>query len=131
MILLDTHTLIWFLTKPNELSSAASKLIEKDYKTTPILISSMSIWEICHLIKKNKISFSVPLEIWFSKLNQKREFQYVPVDNNIAYRSQDLPGVFHADPADRIIVATAMITGATLITKDAKIRKYQHVKTIW
>jgi PIN domain nuclease of toxin-antitoxin system len=55
----------------------------------------------------------------------------VPVDNTITLRSVDLPGNFHPDPADRIIAATAMTMGLPLVTRDDKIRNYQHLKTIW
>ena len=55
----------------------------------------------------------------------------VPVDNRIALGSTQLPESFHADPADRIIVATTLTLGATLITKDDKLRRYAHVETLW
>jgi PIN domain nuclease of toxin-antitoxin system len=57
--------------------------------------------------------------------------KFLPVDNEIARLSVSLPGKFHSDPADRMIVATARFLGAPLVTKDAKIRKYRHVKTVW
>lgn len=131
MILLDTHTLVWFLTSPDKLSSISKHAIESDYRITPILVSSISIWEICQLIHRRKISFSVSLEDWLAELNKKIAFQFVPIDNAIAYESQTLPSIFHKDPADRFIVATARIMGAKLVTKDAKIRRYKHVQTIW
>ena len=57
--------------------------------------------------------------------------RFLPVDVEIATKSVELPGEFHKDPADRIIVATARKLAAPLITKDDKIRAYPHVKTIW
>ena len=88
-------------------------------------------WEICQLVNKGKIDFSVNLEDWLTELNKKSAFQFVVIDNIIAYNSQALPGNFHKDPADRFIVATAIQLGATIVTKDQKIRRYKHVKTIW
>lgn len=131
MILLDTHTLVWFLTSPDKLSLNSKNTIESNYKKTPILVSSISIWEICQLTNLGKLNFSVTLPEWLAQLNKKLAFQFVPIDNTIAYESQSLPGIFHKDPADRFIVATARHFGATLITKDTKIRKYKHVKTTW
>ena len=58
-------------------------------------------------------------------------FDFVPVSNSIALKSVQLPGVLHNDPADRIIIATAISLGAVLVTKDEKIRNYQYVKTVW
>ena len=57
--------------------------------------------------------------------------RYVPVDNRIALRSVLLPDPLHDDPADRIIIATALQLGATLITRDDKLRAYPHVETLW
>jgi PIN domain nuclease of toxin-antitoxin system len=131
VILLDTHALIWFLTSPEKLSVVANRAIEKDYGSTPILISSISIWETCYLVQKGTIKFTVPIGDWVTQLSQKSSFQFVPIDNTISYQSTSLPGVFHKDPADRFIVATARHLGATLITKDVKIRRYKHVKTLW
>ena len=58
-------------------------------------------------------------------------FNFMPVSNSIAMKSVQLPGDLHNDPADRIIIATAVSLGAVLVTKDEKIRNYQHVKTVW
>jgi len=55
----------------------------------------------------------------------------VPVTNTIALRSMQLPGRFHKDPADRIIVATALSHGAIVVTRDDRIRGYEHVRTVW
>ncbi|HYU35207.1 MAG TPA: PIN domain-containing protein [Thermoanaerobaculia bacterium] len=56
---------------------------------------------------------------------------FVPLDNRIALRSNHLPGEIHEDPADRIIIATALTLGAPLVSKDTRIRDYPHVETIW
>ena len=58
-------------------------------------------------------------------------FEFVPFDNRIALRSNRLPGELHEDPADRAIIATALMLGAPLVSKDRKIRDYPHVETIW
>ncbi len=132
MILLDTHALIWFASDPDQLSEVALQTIEAEIKAKrQILISSISIWEICQLVSKKRISFSVPLEQLLDTLNQTKEYKFVSIDNKIAYESHILPGEFHSDPADRMIVATARVLGAKLVTKDQKIRNYKHVKSVW
>ncbi len=68
---------------------------------------------------------------WLDKVSRIEGVRFVPVDRNIAVKSADLPGEFHKDPADRMIVATARSLSAPLVTKDRRIRDYQHVKTIW
>ncbi len=131
MILLDTHALIWFLTDPTQLSLLAITTIEQTLKTGKIMISSISIWEICLLVQKKKVHFTQSLQQTLSTIYSMTELEFIPIDNRIAELSQTLPGRFHKDPADRFIVATALTTGATLITKDDKIRKYTHIKTLW
>jgi PIN domain nuclease of toxin-antitoxin system len=130
VIVLDTHALIWFLTDPSKLSPLAHETIEKE-KKAQIYVSSITIWELCHLIQKKRVNFKDSLETTITTINKMEELSFVPIDSALAYASQTLPGSFHADPADRFIVATSRHLGATLITKDAKIRKYKHVKTLW
>jgi PIN domain nuclease of toxin-antitoxin system len=57
--------------------------------------------------------------------------QFIPVTNSISIKAVNLPGSLHSDPADRIIIATALSVGAVLVTKDKKISSYGHVKTVW
>ncbi|WP_370886946.1 type II toxin-antitoxin system VapC family toxin [Caballeronia sp. RCC_10] len=68
---------------------------------------------------------------WLDKVSRIEGVQFVPIDRHIALASADLPGNFHQDPADRMIVATARSLSAPLVTKDEQIRSYEHVKTIW
>ncbi len=68
---------------------------------------------------------------WIKKSEMLPFVNFIPVDNSIAVKSVNLPQPFHSDPADRIIIATAISLGASLITKDERILKYPHVKTIW
>lgn len=96
-----------------------------------IFVSSMSIWEIYLLVKKNKLELAMDVETWVNKIENFGFIQFVPVDNKIAAKSVMLPDTIGPDPADRIIVATAIGLGAALITSDARIRKYRHVQSIW
>ena len=131
MIVLDTQTLVWWTTKPEFLSKRALRKIEAEAKKGKLLISSISILEIYLLVKKKKIGFSVDIDTWLATIEKSSDFEFVPVDNRIAAKSVTLPEPFHNDPADRIIVATARESGATLITSDARIRKYPHVQSVW
>lgn len=130
MILLDTHTFIWWLKQSPNLSRKASKAIKAEIGKSLILVSTLSVWEICFLIHKGRLPISCPLDQYLLEMQKLSEFQFVPIDFEIAHQSTNLEWA-HKDPADRFIVATAIKLGATLITKDAKIRKYKHVKTLW
>lgn len=131
MILLDTHTLLWWIENPKKLSAKAVKKIEDEKKAGEILISSITIWEICMLIKKGKIGLTMDVDSWVKQLEGASYLRFIPVDNKIAAASVDLVGVMHGDPADRMIVATALQFGAKLITSDQKILQYPHVQTVW
>ncbi|MBI4059182.1 type II toxin-antitoxin system VapC family toxin [Candidatus Microgenomates bacterium] len=132
MIILDTHTLVWWVSNPEKLSAKSRKAIEGELKKKKeILVSSISVWEICLLVKKERLQLTMDIESWIDKISQLSAFKFIAVDNQIAAKSVNLPGVFHDDPADRMIVATALESGASLITSDKRIRKYSPVRSIW
>lgn len=68
---------------------------------------------------------------WLSKVEAIDSLEFVPVDNEIGVNAVELPGDFHKDPADRIIVATARKWGAAIVSADEKIGGYRYVRTIW
>jgi len=131
MILLDTHALIWLVDSPEKLSKKAQKFIQKETKNGIVYASSFSIWEIYMLIKKGRLVLSRDVDSWVKEVENLHSIKFIPLDNQIAAKSVNLPDSFHDDPADRIIVATAREFGATLITIDQKIRKYPHVQSLW
>ena len=132
MIVLDTHALIWWASgDTTRLSAPARKAITHQTETGSIVISSITAWEIAMLVQKERISLSMDVEQWLDTLRQIDQVRFHPVDNDIAIKSANLPGEFHKDPADRMIVATARKLAAPLVTADEKIRTYAHVKCIW
>ena len=82
------------------------------------------------LVARGRIVLSMDVEQWLNTVALIERVRFYPVDNEIAVKTTELPGEFHKDPADRMIVATARKLGATLITADEKILAYPHVKTI-
>ena len=131
MIVLDTHTLVWWVTNDAELSEKAKKAIERERAGGEIVISAISAWEIAMLVDRGTLAFSMDIDSWLSTVREIPRVRFAPVDVDVAVKSVQLPGVFHKDPADRMIVATARKFAAPLVTKDLKIRAYAHVKTIW
>jgi len=132
MLVIDTHVLVWFVNGSDELSTTAKKAIDAIMtKGGEIIISSISAWEIAMLIEKKRLVLSMDIENWLEQVEQIEGFRFMPVDNEISYKSTMLPGEFHKDPADRMIVATARKLAVALVTADEQIRDYQHVKTIW
>ncbi len=131
MIVLDTHVLIWWLDNPSFLPFSVAEKITQHQKSGSIYVSAVSIWEVCLLVQKKKLSLQRNLNEWTERLERFPFLKIIPVDHWLFLRSTELTSPFHADPADRIIVATAIRLGAILVTKDQKILDSPHVKTFW
>lgn len=131
MIVLDTHVWLWWISNPELLSAAARRTVDHAMANGEICISSISAWEVAILVKKGRLDLTMPAEDWIARSEALSFLRFIPVDNRIALKSAGLPGQLHDDPADRIIIATTISLGGTLITKDEKIRKYHHVRTVW
>ena len=130
MLVLDTHILVWWLNGDKALSKKAANAIKDELKNGEIVISSITSWEIAMLVARGRIVLSMDVEQWLNTVALIERVRFYPVDNEIAVKTTELPGEFHKDPADRMIVATARKRGATLIKKKKKILAYPHVKTI-
>lgn len=132
MIVIDTHILLWWVSGDKSLSATATKAIKETLaKGSEVIISSISAWEIAMLIKKGRLVLSMEIESWLDEVTQIDGVRFFPVDNEIGIKSTMLPGEFHKDPADRMIVATARKLAVPLVTSDEKIIHYEHVKTVW
>jgi PIN domain nuclease of toxin-antitoxin system len=131
MIVLDTHAWIWWVSNPEFLSENAKQIIDEAVANRNVLISTISTWEVAMLVSRGRLKLTMPPDDWVAASEALPFFDFVPVSNSIALKSVQLPGVLHNDPADRIIIATAISLGAVLVTKDEKIRNYEHVKTVW
>lgn len=131
MIVLDTHALVWWVNGSSSLSKAALQAIESGLRGDGVVASSISAWEIAMLVATGKLEFSMDVSHWLDLAGEVEGFRFIPVDNVVAVRSVTLPGEFHADPADRMIVALARELGAPLVSADGKITRYPHVKSIW
>jgi PIN domain nuclease of toxin-antitoxin system len=132
MVVLDTHVLVWWVNGSGSLSVTAEKVIKRTLaQGSEVLVSAISAWEVSMLINKGRLVLSMDVESWFDEVSQIDGVRFIPVDNEISIKSTVLPGIFHKDPADRMIVATARKLAIPLVTADEKIRSYEHVKTIW
>lgn len=131
MIVLDTHALVWWVGDDPTLSKKAKAAIEREMDGGEIIVSSISAWEIAMLVERDRLFLSMDVGSWLATVAEIEAVRFLPVDVEIALKSVDLPGEFHKDPADRMIVATARKLAVSLVTKDEKIRAYAHVKTIW
>ncbi|MFN2266709.1 MAG: type II toxin-antitoxin system VapC family toxin [Desulfonatronovibrio sp.] len=131
MIILDTHVWLWWLHNPNMLSNAASQRIKKEEKLGGIRVSAISVWEIAVKVQIKKLTLPMDIEAWYSSASSYPGLTIEPLDPSDAIESTRLPGSFHKDPADRIIVAFSRRYGTPLVTRDQKILDYDHVQTLW
>lgn len=127
--LLDTCTWLRAVSAIDELN-AASLAVLRDPNNAPFALSAISVWEVCTKFRKKpqQLALTVPLDDWLSLALQPGFVRVIPVDADLSRLSNDLPGVFHEDPADRLVVATARRANLIVVTSDDKILNYPHVQ---
>jgi PIN domain nuclease of toxin-antitoxin system len=130
-IVLDTHAWIWWVNGSQELSAVALRHIDTAIKNHSVFISAISAWEVALLVERNRLRLTMDVQDWIARTEALPFVKIIAIDVAIALKSVQLLGEFHKDPADRIIVATALRLGLPVISKDEKIQHYPHVKTIW
>ncbi len=131
MIVLDTHAWIWWVTDPTRLGTKASAAIIAAELDQAIVVSSISVWEIAVKVSLGKLTLDRDIRVWIAAASMYPGLTVHPVDPSDALESTLLPGTFHKDPADRMLIALARRLDAPLVTNDAAIRRYRHVKTLW
>ena len=117
MILLDTHTWIWSHSATKLLSDNVKKLIKKTL-IDQRAIASISIWEFAMMVVKGRIRVKIDPKLWLDNAIRNSGLKVIELSPEIALESCNLPGNFHKDPADQIIVATARDQGVTILTTD-------------
>ncbi|EQA35592.1 PIN domain protein [Leptospira inadai serovar Lyme str. 10] len=134
MIVLDTHAWIWLLEGDSRINK--KPILTKIYKNIPtrsIFVSEISAWEVAMLVSKKRIKISGSLVDWIHEGQTAPGIQSINLTPEIISESVSLPDSFHGDPADRLIVATARILKAELVTMDKAILRYSkkgNVKTL-
>lgn len=132
MIVLDTHAWVWWLSGSDRLPAPARDAIQETLDAgDPVRVSTISTWEVAMLVARGRLELTMDVDDWIAHAEAAPEIEFVPVDNRVALRSVHLDGFEHRDPADRIIVATALGMKATLVTADARLRAYAPVATLW
>jgi PIN domain nuclease of toxin-antitoxin system len=128
ILLLDTHVLVWTQESPGNLGPRTQKVLLNP--GNELLISAASTLEIARLVYLGQIVLKVGLGVWLATAIQSLQARSAVIDHGIAQEAYLLPGSFHKDPADRLLVATARIEGATFVTADDLIQRYPHVQTL-
>jgi PIN domain nuclease of toxin-antitoxin system len=134
LLLLDTHCWIWAqLGLLENLSRAALQSIKNAEIEGNLRISVISVWELAMLEHRGRIALPMNVRVWVDQALSKPGISVAPLTPEIVIESVNLPGDLHGDPADRMLVATARVFGATLLTKDAQLIRYsrqRHVRAL-
>jgi len=128
---LDTHAWVWWVNGDRRLSRRARAAIARAGARGELYISIYSIWELAKKVEKGLLAFDRPLDEWLDAALSSEGLHVADLTRTLIVDSCRLPQPFHGDPADQIIVATARALGATLVTRDARLRDYSHVRTVW
>jgi len=132
LIVLDTHALVWWVNGDAQLSSPAKSAIEDALtKGDQVLVSAISAWELAMLVQRGRIDLAMGLDEWLSAVASIDGVSLVAISAQVAAQAANLPGEFHNDPADRMIVALAREHNVALVTADQRIQSYPHVRWIW
>jgi PIN domain nuclease of toxin-antitoxin system len=129
--LLDTHAWVWWVTRDARLSRKAKAEVERAQADDNLWLSLISVWEVAKKVEKRQLVLDRPLDQWLDSATFVQGLHLWELTRPVLVESCSLPSPFHGDPADQMIVATARHHEATLITKDARIQNYQHVRTAW
>lgn len=131
MVVLDTQAWLWWTHDTTRLSQPALAAIEEAEAADGIRVSVISAWEIAVKSELGKLELSMDIDAWFRRAGAYPNLVVEPLSARDAINSTRLPGTFHKDPADRIIVTMARRYGIALVTSDTSIRAYPHVVTVW
>lgn len=127
MIVLDTHAWLWWTAEDSRLSRNAARAIEEaDF----IGISAISCWEVALLVGAKRLELDREPVIWMRRSLARERVILLELTPEVAVESVRL-GWDHRDPGDRLIVATALVHDAPIVTKDRNIRAYRAARTIW
>ena len=130
MILVDTHVVVWLAFDQAQLSKDAKEAINDARRSGEGLsISDITLLELTTLSNKGRIRLDISLESFLSEVEAR--FVVLPISGRACVRMLGLPVAYPKDPADRIIGATALVEGLSLLTADREIRRSGGVRTIW
>lgn len=130
MILIDTHVVVWLSFAPEKISRKAAAAIGNARKNAEgLAISDITLLELSMLVHKGRVRLEASLETFLQEVESR--FAVLPMSGRVCARAVALPAKYPKDPADRIIGATALAEGLSLLTADRHILSSKVVQTIW
>jgi PIN domain nuclease of toxin-antitoxin system len=129
VVLLDTHVLLWWALDPDRLSAAAVASLQAMERRGGFA-SAISIWELGVKVQRGKLDLGISIAEFTRRLQKSSVLELLPVTAAVWLRSLDLAWD-HRDPADRVIVATALVQDVPLLTADTEIHRFGGVSCVW
>jgi PIN domain nuclease of toxin-antitoxin system len=130
MVVLDTHVWIWWVSDNQGLRQAQRQAIA-DNVANRIGVSVISCWEVAKLVRGGRMQLTIGVSEWLDEALAYPGVELLGFTPQIAVEANNLPGDFHRDPADQILVATAKVYQCPLVSSDGSIRSYPHVATVY
>ena len=128
MIVLDTHTWIWYAAEDHQLSKRAKARI---HRADALGVHPVSCWEVAMLSHGGKLKLSLDIAQWVDLALERPKVRLLPFTPAAAIRAAGLGGSFPGDPADRFIVGTALEMRVPIVTRDQRIADWGQVETVW
>jgi PIN domain nuclease of toxin-antitoxin system len=130
VILVDTHVVVWLAFDQDQISRKARTAIDDARKNADgLAISDITLLELATLASKGRIRLNISLESFLQEVESR--FVVLPITGRACARAMGFPATYPRDPVDRIIGATALVEGLSLLTADREIRRSRAVQTIW
>lgn len=129
MILLDTHVLLWWALDPDRLSAAAAASLQAMERRGGFA-SAISIWELGVKVQRGKLELGLSIAEFTRRIQKSGIIELLPVNTATWLRSLELAWD-HRDPADRVIVATAILQDLPLVTADTEIHRFDGISCVW
>ena len=126
--LLDTHIWVWWLTGDPALTARERTALDGAANAGDLCLAAISLWEAQMLHARGRLSLPVPFPDWLQRAAAPPVVTVLPLDVQVVTALAKLPGSFHGDPADRLIVATARAHQLPLATHDTRIRTSRTVR---
>jgi PIN domain nuclease of toxin-antitoxin system len=124
-LLLDTHIALWLDSGDERLRLSTRELIDGCWRKGGIIfLSAVTVWEIALLVDTGRIDLDVPIEAWVKRFVERPGIEAVPLQHGPASRAYRLHHLEHRDPADRLLIATAVDLGCPLVTYDERIARF-------
>lgn len=115
-LLLDTHVWLWSLAEPRRLGRRARAALA--HVENELWLSPISVWELLVLSDRGRVKLDAEPRRWVAEALRRTPAQEAALTFDVAVRSREIMPV-HSDPADRFLIATALVYGLTLVTADA------------